>query len=406
MEQKKIVILSELLKRFQNQIEFNDVLFIAKGDFTELQNECALHGLETEKVGNVLELKIRKFFSFDVVYFPQAVARLVDTTEKVLLILDKNGDFSFNNKDNVLEHNTNCTPEFKVFCRNAYAYYRLYNFLKSADFANHHNSANNEIVIYSPSKGILKITYDNIPKIDSSIDRTDVTKKLIDTATQPQMKSFFQNALFIFSQERGSIGLDEIIDKALDIINVTKRDFDLVSKQFDFDKFKDSLFKEKEKYFSNIREIIGKIFSQAIGVPISISAAVFSAYKVSDDKFMLWIVLVAFAIYTAFYIKIQFIYLSDLSEIKSDFQNDFEIIKEKSGLDKEVIKAEKKKIEGKLSKSITIVRWLIAIVLILAILVCAYMLYQITMINKESSSMINYLFKCLVFLLVHKQTIV
>ncbi len=93
--------------------------------------------------------------------------------------------------------------------------------------------------------------------------------------------------------------------------------------------YKDSLYKEKEKYFLSIREIINKIFSQAVGIPISISATVFASYKVSDDNLMLLIVLLTFFIYVVFYIKIQLIYRADIGELKNDFTKDFDVIKSK-----------------------------------------------------------------------------
>ncbi len=102
---------------------------------------------------------------------------------------------------------------------------------------------------------------------------------------------------------------------------------------------------------------------------------------------MLIIVWLSYIIYTGFYIKIQWVYRSDLKEIQNDFDSDFEIIKTKSGLAEDMIEKERSKIQRKLSISLSMIHWLIVIVALLGCIVSCYILYEITLLENSNQSL-------------------
>lgn len=285
----------------------------------------------------------------------------------------------------------NTNASLLLYTRNILAYYRLYNFLKDKEFGDYHNDADNQIVIYSSAKGIYKITYPTIPVIDQTEDITAKVDEFIRYATPLEIKPFLKAAIFTITNT-GIIPINAIADKALEITLEARRDYDLVLKKFDFETFKNSLYKEKEKYFTNIREIIGKIFSQAVGIPISISAAVFATYKVSDDTLMLFLVLLSFLVYVFFYVKIQLIYKKDIKEIEADFNTDFEIIISSSGLPPDIVEKEKKKIKAKISSSLKMLNYLIGTVVLLGLFVGIYIFYEVG--ASEAFCFIKTILKC------------
>ncbi|HCZ36317.1 MAG TPA: hypothetical protein DHV26_10380, partial [Cytophagales bacterium] len=230
---------------------------------------------------------------------------------------------------------------------------------------------------YSSAKGIFKIKYAIEPTINDTEQITKQVNQLLELAESIQFRAFVKNALFNFSKDKCSISISEIIEEATNIAETTKRDYELASKLFDFDKFRDSLYKEKEKYFNGVREIVNRIFTQAIGIPISISATVFATYKIDDEPIILGIVLISFILYVILYVRLQLTYKSDLKEVRRDFKSDFKIIEEKSGLPKDIIQREEIKIKKKLDISISIVNWIVGIVIALGILLTVYILYQI-----------------------------
>jgi len=376
---EKLNILSKILEIHQGVIKSEANGFYAVGNFNDLEKECVAKGIETDRTGTELSLKLKSFLGCELVSFHQIETYFeYSFIDSEFIIIDCSGVYCYHDgNDKELIFSINVSEKFKTTCTNLFHYFRLYNFLKSDQFSDHHNDANLEIVIYSSANGIFKLKYANPPTIDTTKDISKLVSKLIETVSQVLLRNFFKNALFTFSSGRGYLTLNDVINNSSEIIETTNRDYDLAAKQFDFEKFRNSLYKEKDKYFYNIREIVNKIFGQAVGIPISISATVFATYKVSDDIAMLLIVLFAFILYVIFYIKIQCIYKADIEELNSDFEMDFKMITSDSGLSKDVIDKEKGKVKRKIEKSISMIDWLIIITTGLGSLVIFYVIYQI-----------------------------
>lgn len=375
MEIDKLNDISKLLKQNPLSVTVIDGKFYVVEINKKFIEELTKIGLETEKDVHGYRVKLKVFFE-NVIPFVELKYFESKLVESEFLILNNNGDYCYL-CEQTLNFNDDVNEEFKIKCNNLISYFKLYNTLKSDTFSDHHNSGNKEIVIYTSTNGIFKIKYEIVPEVKDNVDYSESISKLIALSNSIELKLYCKNSFFIFSKGVGSISLEDIIINADDIVSTSKRDYELVSKQFSFENFRDSLIKEKEKYFCDVREIINKIFSQAIGIPLSISATAFATFKVTDNTPILIIILLAFILYVFFYIKIQLIYKSDLKEIKTDFLNDFEIIETKSGLEKHVVDSEKIKIDNKIKNSITIINWLIGTVLILGLLMFLFILLQI-----------------------------
>ncbi len=345
-----------------------------------------------EEFGSQLRLKIKKYF-FDekIFYFEDLESEIKSSTILTpFLTISKEGTiFSYTPyPEEYIQYGKENENDFKRF-KNIISYYKLFNHFKSIPFCDYHNSANDEVIFYSSINGIIKVKYDVIPAPIKSEEISLKVDRLLQLAKSIEVSPFFKNALYTISSGTGILNFIEVLKQSDEIISITQRDYELISKKFDFEKFRDSLYKEKEKYFLGIREIIGKIFSQAIGIPISISASVFATYKVSDNSFLLILILLAYSLYVGFYIKIQTIYKSDLQEIEKDFLESFQIITTKSGLPIPTINNEKEKIKRKIDSTKEIITWSIWLVILLALLVALYIIYAI--LFSEIFSFVNLL---------------
>jgi hypothetical protein len=312
-------------------------------------------------------------------YFPNLSSEIkADDIGSNLVIFDAGPTFiSFDPTQMTCKTFGNENEKIVTESTNLIAYFQLFNHLKSSAFCDYYNASNNEIVIYNSSKGIQKIVFDTIPNIKPLGLIKENVKLLVEYASQLQFRLFFQNATFALSGSSGKISLVDMISKASDIISITQRDFQLVNKKFNFENFQDSLIKEKNKYFNSIRDVISKVGSQSIGIPISIGATVFTSYKVTGDVPLNMLVLLTFVLYVIFYIKIQLLYKRDIKEIKREFTRDFEMIKQKSGLDANVIEAEHNVIVKRIDKTSSLIFWLIFMIVGLAGIVTAFLLGQI-----------------------------
>jgi len=259
--------------------------------------------------------------------------------------------------------------------KNLVSYYQLYNYLKSAEFADHHNSAIEEIIIYNSARGILKIKYAN-PAPLFSVPIQKSVEKLLEALKDLQFRNYFKNSLFDVANGN-VIELVEIIHAYQVILSTARRDQEIAIRQFDFQKFRDALYNQKDKFFVDIRDLISKIFAQMIGIPIAITAAVYTTYKTEHNTTVSLLILVSFMVYVIMYVFIQLTYYRDIQSIKSDFLRDFNIIQTKSGLPEAIITEEYNKVDRKILTTSRIAIILIAAVCILGLAVVVFILTQL-----------------------------
>jgi hypothetical protein len=154
--------------------------------------------------------------------------------------------------------------------------------------------------------------------------------------------------LFEFRSSEAATALTEVVLSLETITREADNNLQLYLRNFSFEHLKNSLQKEKDNYFSSLRDILGKNLSQIVAIPVSFAASVFATYKV-NDIFILVIILVAFLLYSIFTRYLQSLYLKDVKEIEDSFNRDFTIIAQKSGLAATDINVEKLKIERRIS---------------------------------------------------------
>ncbi|WP_291072639.1 hypothetical protein [Empedobacter sp. UBA5987] len=187
---------------------------------------------------------------------------------------------------------------------------------------------------------------------------------------------FLKNNLFSISNISLKISLETFIEKSDELYENTIRDYELFSKKFEFDKFKDNLYKEKDKYFLSLREIINKIYTQAVSIPILISASTIASYKLPNEFFINSLILIIFIAYSIFYNNILLYYKNDLKNLKKDFKRDFKIIEMKSGLEKNIILKEKKIIKNKINFSLNFITKYLIFLDIIILIAIIYILYN------------------------------
>lgn len=329
-----------------------------------------------EEYGDELRLKVGSFFGESDILFGEATDRSIQnySLSQHLLWLSLKGVCFYDSSNFSIIVEGVVSDEQKQTFRNSIAYLKFYHFLKG--ISDYWNSANSEFVFYNSVSGIIKVKFEPAPVIDFPDEIASEIDQLQSFAGAAGITSVFVNAVFQLSMGTGEITLKQLITERKKVLDITKRDYELISKQFDFSMFKNSLYKEKESFFKEIREVVNKIFSQAIGIPISIGASVFTTYKVQGDNWVLVLVILAFLWYMAFYLRLQWIYKRDLDDVNSQFQTDFAIIASESGLPSSTIDAEKTKIENRISSVIVIQRWLIGLVIGLTAAATIFMVSQ------------------------------
>ena len=208
----------------------------------------------------------------------------------------------------ILNHNNNCliydSNTKEVACSNPKShsylisntlyYLKLQNYFISNSFSEYYNSALSEVVYFSNSKGIYHL---KIPIVSEKLDESkDFSNIIASTILELQAKDYnllFKDLLFDFVISKTENGFVEMINQLESINSETNRNYQIALKKFSFDTLKNDLQKKKEEYFTSTREILAKVFSQVVIIPVSIGASVFATYKV-ENSFTLSLILFSF----------------------------------------------------------------------------------------------------------------
>ncbi|MCP1384783.1 hypothetical protein [Runella salmonicolor] len=260
---------------------------------------------------------------------------------------------------------------------NTLAYINLRNRLKKEDFADYENFASEEIIFYTGTKGVLKLRIPSIPIfLDTSIDYSKYVNEIIDKMNSKDFTIHFKNVLFSLEKKSANSQIEVFYLNISSLLQEANNNYELQLKNFSFEKFKNDLLKEKEKYFASLREILGKILTQILGVPISIAASTFASYKI-DNIYILYLVLLSFLIYIIFAIYFQTIYYSDVLEVEKAFNKDFAKIASDSGLPELEVNSSRDSIKRRIKVIKNSIIIFIASVVTLGLLFVFYMMFQI-----------------------------
>ncbi|MEO8764671.1 MAG: hypothetical protein ABI416_10310 [Ginsengibacter sp.] len=338
--------------------------------------------IDGELLINLSSIHAETFVFFQEINFRQNIEIALDATtnitKNIALIDYKNSFLIYDIKSNKTCLNSEIT-EADFLIDNALCYYKILRILKSKEFADYVNTKDKEIILYSGTKGIMRIEIpDYMPNFDSCKSTRHDCDTLVSKIGSSDFKMYFKNQLFDFRNSDTVTDLKRIILSLQNLTRQADNNLQLYLKNFSFEKLKDDLQKEKEKYFGSLRDILGKNLSQIVAIPVSFAASVFATYRV-NDIFILVIILAAFVLYSIFTYYLQSLYLADVIEIEGTFERDFTTIVEKSGLPVKDIYAEKIKIERRIANIKTVVlrfRYLVAGLTAIFIIFICYQVYK------------------------------
>jgi len=297
--------------------------------------------------------------------------------DKNIAILDfNNGGLYFDHKESITKVNTVSTNVF--FIENYVWYLKFIEVLKSGvRISNFFDKIKGEAILYSSTKGIMYLQVPNLPiHLDFNKDYSSIFQKLLNRLDDSNFENQFKNRLFELPKIPSESQIDTLVSHLDTIIQETENNVQLILSQFSFDKFKSDLQKEKEKYFTSLRDLLSKIFSQVIGIPISIGASLFSSYKITN-KYVIICILLAIGVYVFFAVHNQLLLLKDVKEIEHDFNKDFEKIKVKSGMDVSDLSVEQNKIKRRIQVVKDTIGYFLISLALLSMLLLFFMIGQL-----------------------------
>ncbi|TBX69625.1 hypothetical protein EZL74_07035 [Flavobacterium silvisoli] len=186
----------------------------------------------------------------------------------------------------------------------------------------------------SKEPGKLVIGYPlELSEFDNQTDYSINFNRLKD-AFGPSNKNlpiFIKNEIFRYFEDKydnqGFVTLFKDLNK---VLNIAEKNYQIYLHDLSLDKIKSDYKEYKQKYFSSQNDILNKITTQVIALPISIAASAFSLYNLKGELFPTLIVcfgLVSYIVYVTFIVRI---YFDDITSLNNIAQKDYKTLKDNS----------------------------------------------------------------------------
>lgn len=203
--------------------------------------------------------------------------------------------------------------------------------LGEPDFTDFYSKTNRKIILASVSdKKRITFTYPQtgLPELDFSLDYSKDFREFVRLFSENNYYPIFLKNSIISNLSNGGENLFSTFFESLNKINLdAKLNFNVYLHQLSLDKIKAEYKEYKQKYYSSQSDILSKISSQVLALPISIAGSAFALYKLEDAKFALALIclgLVGFIIYLS---NMMNIYWNDLKTLKKQMGYDYQAIK-------------------------------------------------------------------------------
>ncbi|WP_111308673.1 hypothetical protein [Confluentibacter sediminis] len=200
------------------------------------------------------------------------------------------------------------------------------------EFTDFYSLASRKIIFSSLSqKRRITLTFPKtgIPELDFTTNYSDAYKEFIELFNENKhYPSFLKNSMISnLLQEHDDLFVGFF--KRLDKINLdAKLNFNVYLHELSLDKIKTEYKEYKKKYYGSQNDILNKISSQVLALPISVAGSAFAFYKLKDSPpaiILICLALLAFVSYVSYIVSI---YWSDIKTMKNLMDYDFSILEE------------------------------------------------------------------------------
>lgn len=194
-------------------------------------------------------------------------------------------------------------------------------------------SLSNQVITFISLKDRTKVNLELKPTgtliLDENIDYYSKIVNLKEYLLQEkkQFSVFLKNSIIsnlVYEETRKFELFFEKFDK---IFHEAKLNFNVFLHELSLDKIKSDYKEYKQKYFASQNEILSKLTTQVIALPVSLSASAFSLYKLKGEFFLILILyfgLISYVVYITFILTI---YFKDVVSLNKLAQRDFNILK-------------------------------------------------------------------------------
>lgn len=352
-----VEFLSELLRKSSNH-RFDggeSVMFSFNGGRRETEKSLSQLNIDFVAVGTSdISINLRQFSSlfYDRDHFlRESINQSVFDSNIGILFYTPDKFLFYESSSCRVYINSDITTDNLV--ENTRYYLKFYNLFESLGISEYDSSTNHEFILVDPDKGKFLLGYPVIPpSFQLGINLKDKYAKFEKMNDRQEFRLLFKRkvieSLAPFEHDQRFPKLAENIET---IIRDTENDYEVFLRKFNFDELKKNFRKERDEYFDQVRDIVERLLSKVVSIPISVSAAAITIYNLKDDPNYLVIVIVslayvAYSIFTSFLLRL--LHLDSL-EINRDLNNDLQIIAKSSNISSDILERESSKVYKKIS---------------------------------------------------------
>jgi hypothetical protein len=191
-------------------------------------------------------------------------------------------------------------------------------------------------IIFIGSKDFSRITIKYEMSEIKLDDKTDYKKIFNDfeDCFSPQSKhlpKFLKNSIISFiKNETEKDRIQALINKLPEILRTAELNFEVYLNELSIEKLKKDYDEYKEKYFSDLASILGKITNKILALPIGISALLFAVSKVENHTFGLLIIAASILVSMYYISSVIGFDRSDIIFLRNTLNKNYENLKESS----------------------------------------------------------------------------
>lgn len=272
-------------------------------------------------------------------------------------------------------------------------YNEIFDFFKTNPlFTTFYSPVNNEIIILNKDNGAFHIGTKNLEEKVSLLPNLKPLFEILKTNfVNKEFVQFFKENITVFgignsdTRER----FFEILKNLNPIILLTERDYENYVRDFNFENIKTKFKEERNKYFEGLEKNIELVNKQVLSIPLTFAATAFASYQVKDKPFIVFLILVAFILYSIIAFKMLAISQFNIQCINEDVNKEEKEIKDNYSKNYSHFKEDFDKIRSKISKIeslISLIGWVLKSMLTLFFLFSFFQIFKKDQLNKESVS--------------------
>lgn len=238
-----------------------------------------------------------------------------------------------------------------VFFENLIYSQKIQKLIENQEVISFNDKINKRYFLLSEKNGKIKVGYKNKPS--DFFDKSHNLKKLYDSLNQNlsnEYIAFFRDNIIKSVEDEKEINdrFFYLLSKLELIIEKTNREYNLFLHKFSFEEFYSKLEEEKDKYFKNFQDLLSDFLSKVNSMPIQFGAYIYLLFRFEKEIFPLIIISIIIIAWSSFsFFSINAI-KNNIDNLSQRFNNVFDKISEKSGIDLKSLEKEQNGIDNRL----------------------------------------------------------